>query len=480
MLIKLCKLVLVCAALCAVLALNFTPTSPARANEDNEFLDLVINEGVVVPWGISNIMPGVSGVADVDMHNAGNINGYVSVWIDGITDMEGENPEAETGNTEEPGELRQYLTLNISGEHVAPYAASPDFKLPVVLSEFPQSSNNPLQLSDQPLEAGETIQLQWEWAIPPQTTNVIQGDSVSFNINYILTQNILVQEPTTLTPPTYGGGGGYWTRTPSSPDAEDADSSNVTGEPTVPDVEADVQLTTSTETTAASDDNEITKEYCSPDGKLTVTVHEETKVISAGNEELSHVSIPLSHYTPPIPENNILLSPIYNVTIFTTEGPCEHTQLDKPVTIIVDFDKDKLSEQFSSIYAARYKADSSWIKLTEVREINHTLGKLTVETVRLSLIAVFAEIAVSDDSREVILSSSGDSLISDSPDSKASQLKTDTERVPSGKSTPMREIISQASLAIAGSGTLAMTVLAYIERKRRDSKRTTECQRVDM
>jgi len=447
MLMKLRKLVLVCAALCAVPALSFTATSLARADEG---LDLVIDEGVSVPWEISNIMPGASGVVYVDVRNAGNIDGYMSVWIDGITDMEGENPEAETGDTEEPGELSQYLTLNISGEHIAPYTASPDFTLPVILSEFPQSSNQSLHLSEQPLNAGENIQLRWEWAIPPQTTNVIQGDSASFNINYIL-----VQKPSTPTPTTYGGGGGYWQEDPAIPDAEDTE-----------------QQTPPPEIVAVSDDNEITKTYYSLDGKLTITVPEKTRVLSAGNGELSYISITLSHHTPPIPKNNVLLSPIYSVSIFTAEGLCERTQLNKPVTIVVDFDSDKLPEQFSSIYAARYKADSGWTKLTGVREIDRTLGKLTVETTQLSLIAVFAEMAVVNDSIEVTSSSSGDSLISDSPDSRTPQLKTDIKSVSPAKSTPIRGILSQASLATAGSGTLAMTVLAYIERKRRDSKRT--------
>lgn len=441
MLMKLNRLALVC----AVLVLHFTAVSPAKADD---FLDLVIDDGLIVPWEINNIAPGDSGVANVDIRNDGNTYGYVSVWIDGITDTEGENPEAETGNTEEPGELSQYLTLNISGGNISPYIASPDFELPVALNEFPQSSSHPLQLSDQPLLAQETIQIQWEWAIPPQTSNIIQGDSVSFNIHYMLTQDLLVQKPSTPTPTISGGG--YWPEVTT----DTADS----------DVKADEQQAIDTGAKDTSDDTAI---FYSIDGKVTIKVLQGTRVISAGNDELLYIIIMPSRDPPSIPQNNILLSSIYDVTTFTAEGKCEYPELDTPVTIVIEFDKDKLPERFTSIYVARYTEDSRWVKLTDILEINLEAGTLTIVTKQLSTMAVFAEIDMADDSREVVVSS-GESTISDSG---APQAKTDIKSTSAAKSTLMREILSQTSLAIAVSGTLAMTVLAYIERKRRNSRR---------
>jgi len=443
MLIKLNKLVLVC----AMLVLHFTAVSPVKADEG---LDLVIDEGLIVPWEINNIAPGSSGVVPVDIRNAGSISGYMAVWIDGITDTEGENPEAETGNTEEPGELSQYLTLNISGGNISPYTASPDFELPIALNEFPQSSIHPLQLSDQPLQVGGTIQLQWEWAIPPQTTNVIQGDSVSFNIHYILTQDLLVQKPSTPTPAISGGGA--WPEKPAKPDTE-----------------ADEQKTSETQTAAFSDNN--TRTYYSPDGKLIIIVPQETRVISAGNEELLYIIITLSDYPPLKPQNNILLSPIYDVTTFTVGGSYEYAELDRQVIIVIEFDNDKLPEGFSSVYAAWYDVNSGWVKLTDVLEINHEAGILTVVTTQLSNIAVFAETDMANDFIEVIPSPTDDSLKPTLPDSRTPQSKTDIKSTSAAKSTLMREILSQTSLAIAGSGTLAMATLAYFERKRRNSRR---------
>jgi hypothetical protein len=188
MLMKLSKLILAG----AMLALPLTAVSPVIADEN---LDLVIDDGLIVPWAINNIAPGSSGVEYVDIRNAGNIDGYLAVWIDGITDTEGENPESETGDTEEPGELSEYLTLKISGNNIAPYTASSAFVLPVALDAFPQSVSAPVQLNDRPVSPGVTIQIQWDWAVLPQATNIIQGDRVSFNIHYVLTQDLLVPRP---------------------------------------------------------------------------------------------------------------------------------------------------------------------------------------------------------------------------------------------------------------------------------------------
>jgi len=255
--------------------------------------------------------------------------------------------------------------------------------------------------------------------------------------------------PSTSTPTISGGGA--WPEKPAKPDTE-----------------ADEQKTSETQTAAFSDNN--TRTYYSPDGKLIIKVPQGTKLISSRNEELSYISITLSRYTLLIPQNNTLISPIYDVTTFTAEGQYEYPELDTPVTIVIEFDKDKLPERFISIYVARYTEDSRWVKLTDVLEINHEAGTLTVVTTQLSNIAVFAETDMANDFIEVIPSLTDDNLKPTLPDSKDSRIKIDLRNISSTKSAPAREILSQISLIVAISGTLTMIVLAYLERKRRDSR----------
>ncbi len=256
MLTTLYKLVVVC----AVLVLHLAAVSPVKADEG---LDLVIDEGLIVPWEINNIAPGSSGVVPVDIRNAGIVSGYLAVWIDGITDLEGENPEAETGNTEEPGELSQYLTLDILGGNISPYTASPGFELPVALNSFPGSISYPLQLSDQELQVGGAIQIQWRWAIPPQTSNNIQGDSVSFNIHYVLTQNLLVERPSASTPAIPGGGylpgdtAVSYTQGNEEVIEDITDSGTAAGEQHTADTSGNTTIIHSSETDTADDSGEV-------------------------------------------------------------------------------------------------------------------------------------------------------------------------------------------------------------------------------
>jgi len=333
MLMKINKLLLVL-LICAVLVSHFAAVSPVKAVD---FLDLVIDEGLIVPWEINNIVPGSSGVVPVDIRNAGNINGYVAVWIDSVIDMEGENPEAETGNTDEPGEISQYLTLSISGEDIAPYTTAPGFELPVALYQFPGDSIYPLQLSDQPLEPGVTIQVLWEWAVPPQTSNIIQGDHVSFNINYVLTSNLIVQKPSTPIFPVSGGG--QWLEDTPDSDMEDDDSEEIE-DITDSDVEVGEEDKKDTSTTDVSDN-----------------------------------------------------------------------------TIIFDSEETDMADDFAGVPPS-----------------------------------------FMDDNLKPALAGS-----------EGSQSTTDIKSVTSMKSEPAREILSRISLIVAISGTLAMTVIAYIERKRRNS-----------
>lgn len=411
---------------------------PGTARAADPVMDLEIGGAGAISWNISNIKPGDSGTKTVTLHNAGDTPGYLAIWIDAIIDSEGDNPESETGDTAEPGELSQFLTLNISGDNVSSYTVSPDFALPVALIEFPQSVDDPLQLSDQPLPVGDTIQIQWEWSIPPQTTNIIQGDSVSFDIHYILTQYLLGSKPS---PPT--GGGYYW------PVTEEPE----TGEPQIP---------------AFSDNG--TRTYYSPDGRLIIIVPGKTRVISAGDEELTYVVITISVSAPPIPENVVLLTPIYNVATFTPQGPCHYPRLDRQVTIIIYFDKDSLPEGYTSIYAARYDEDAGWVKLPDVLELNQEAGKLTLATTQLADIAVFAGTGKAEDSVEGTPPAKSEGPKPAPPETGDSQLTTGFDNAyPVGRS-PMREMLSRISLIVAVSGTLAMVVLAYIERRRRESR----------
>ena len=132
-------------------------------------------------WDIGNIQPGDTGNKTVTLHNAGYRDGFVIIWISDIVSSEGTNPESETGDTAEPGELSDYLLLNLSCSKL-----STNLSLPVTIDNFPQSASALNYITISPLNAGETLTLNWEWELPLQTGNEVQGDSLSFTVNFVL------------------------------------------------------------------------------------------------------------------------------------------------------------------------------------------------------------------------------------------------------------------------------------------------------
>jgi len=60
--------------------------------------------------------------------------------------------------------------------------------LPATINDLPHSASWSNYIEIVPLKAGDTINLQWDWELPTQTGNSVQGDVVSFTTNYLLRQ----------------------------------------------------------------------------------------------------------------------------------------------------------------------------------------------------------------------------------------------------------------------------------------------------
>ena len=134
-------------------------------------------------WSVDDVKPGKSGAWTVNLHNAGTECGVVYIWISDISDGEGMNPESETGNTAEPGELTPYMLFDLYSSLL-----STNLSLPSTINYFPQSTADATYLKIIRLNPGETATIDWQWAFletgSPQ--NEVQGDSLSFSINYTL------------------------------------------------------------------------------------------------------------------------------------------------------------------------------------------------------------------------------------------------------------------------------------------------------
>lgn len=167
--------------LAATVGLALVGFLPATVQASTNPVDLELGGAGATPWVISNIKPGDSGTKTVELHNAGSQAGFVTIWISNIVSSEGTNPESETGDTAEPGELNNYLRLNLTADGL-----STNLKLPTTINNLPHSVSGAYSIEVIPLKAGSTVNLQWKWELPTQTGNEVQGDTISFTTNYLL------------------------------------------------------------------------------------------------------------------------------------------------------------------------------------------------------------------------------------------------------------------------------------------------------
>jgi len=167
-------------ALVVLVALAGSLSTPALAQEPT--IDLELDVEGATSWDITGIKPGDTGTETVTLHNAGDVDGFVTIWVSDVVSSEGDNPESETGDTGEPGELDDHLLFNISCSRL-----STNIGLPTTIDNLPQTTYpSPGYLWVTPLNVGDTVTLDWQWELPALTGNDVQGDRLSFTINYML------------------------------------------------------------------------------------------------------------------------------------------------------------------------------------------------------------------------------------------------------------------------------------------------------
>jgi hypothetical protein len=165
-------------------------------------VDLSLGGEGAVGWSVSHIKPGMSGSWSVVLCNNGNVGGDVYIWIDDIRNFEGVNPESETGNTNEPGELMQYMFFDVST--VPSGKLNGNLILPATVDKFPQGVSASGYLKIGNLDPGQCVTLDWLWKFLetgfPQ--NDAQGDGISFTIKFTLAVGGVIRPDTLVAGPS--------------------------------------------------------------------------------------------------------------------------------------------------------------------------------------------------------------------------------------------------------------------------------------
>jgi predicted ribosomally synthesized peptide with SipW-like signal peptide len=187
----------------------FSDTETSKGNKFTVGLgpDLVLypcGDQPTLPFVVGNIMPGDSGVADVSLRNDGPAAGWLSMRIINLVNLESGllDPEIKAGDTsggEYEGELGSKLYLiiwfddNNDGERQVPW---PDGgEQPIVegyvdylhgLGKIPIDGAPTYDIM--PGYSGWWATIGFKWSLASDVGNIIQSDSLTFDIEFTLSE----------------------------------------------------------------------------------------------------------------------------------------------------------------------------------------------------------------------------------------------------------------------------------------------------
>jgi hypothetical protein len=345
--------------LAVVIGLVILGSSPVPVQAQAEPVDLVLGGEGATAWSIEDIKPCHSGTKAVTLHNAGYEDGFVTIWITDTDSTEGLNPEPET-DTEEPGELIDHLLFNLSTSPAG--RLDTNISLPTTINYFPPSVSGPGYIWINPLNAGETVTLYWEWELPCETGNDAQGDLLSFTINYLL-EELPPPPPPPGCPDIYGLEG-----------YECYFKIDMLGKITRVDVDCCSNTVLGTRIAPDPDDVHFLKVE-----RGTLVICEECE----GCECYPQVVVmSLAEESPPLPYNKIAIGPIYDFKGYMDIErltACAPVTFNSPISMVLSYDPDELPEGASAPVLAYYDADlSSWVELSPDPGRVAEVGKIAV------------------------------------------------------------------------------------------------------
>jgi hypothetical protein len=330
-------------------------------------IDLVLSGEEATSWNISDIGPGDSGTKTVRLHNAGRSSGSVTIWISDVVSSEGINPESETGDTTEPGELSDHLRFALSCNRL-----DTNITLPAALQELPQSAADSHYVKIEHLYAGETLTLIWQWEFleTGEPQNDAQGDSLSFTINYLLEEL-----------PSGGGGGGGR-----------GGGGGGSGAPSYQRLRIDILG--SVTMVRISSSGEFLDYYVAtdPDNRYKLELEKGTKITCTSGEVLGRIEMKLCDESLSTPTSTEIIGPAFELTGYTKDSvPCP-VIFSQPARLTLSYDTSWLPEDTSSVFMAFYDADWGWKELKPAPAGAAELGEITALISHTSTFAILARL----------------------------------------------------------------------------------------
>jgi len=142
-----------------------------------------------LPFDVSDVNPGDSGVADINLTNAGTVDGWLSMKIINCTNDENERlePESEAGDiTPDEGELGSKLYLEIWFDDDNDGEIGTGEQL---IKEDYVDNLCEIKISiDAIMESGMTWTIGIKWSVASDVGNITQSDRLTFDIAFTLSE----------------------------------------------------------------------------------------------------------------------------------------------------------------------------------------------------------------------------------------------------------------------------------------------------
>jgi len=384
------KIRLVSGALILAVLLALTAV-PLTAKAAAPTVDLVIGGAGASAWNIDSLTPGATGSKAITISNSGSRSGDLTIWVSNIVNTGGSGgTEFEDGT----GDLGDYLTFRLVSNRLATRVA-----MPALITSFPGSAEDNRYIKIPALGAGETITVTWEWHLPPATGNAVQGDKLSFVINYLLEETV----PTPTITPGGGGGGAVITPTPT-PTATATSTVTATETPTAtatstqPAGSLEVNWLNSVTWMQVTEDNRLVNDYTvnAMNGLATLAFSQGTQIqVTGTGEPQDTVKIVIAAHAEDLPASGQQAAVIetYRIAaVYNLSGERTSVSFDKPVAIYLKYDPEMIPAGATDIYIAYYnETTGEWTRLETPP--GHTLvpGVAAGLINHLSLYAIIAD-----------------------------------------------------------------------------------------
>ncbi|OGO31546.1 MAG: hypothetical protein A2Z29_10750 [Chloroflexi bacterium RBG_16_56_11] len=316
--------------------------TPAQAEAP---IDLELDAAGSSAWNISVVKPGDSGTKTIELHNIGGMSGIVYIWISDISNTEGVNPEAESGNTGEPGELGNHVKLSVSSAGL-----TTNVILPATVNDFPQSAPGQ-RFIRLPLAAGATATAVWEWSFPdtgvPQ--NDAQGDSLTFSINYWLTEPLPEDEE------EEGG--------------EPGPGSMPVPAPLTRQMKIDIMGTVAIADLGNSGEFLEAVAVADAGKKYRVVIEAGTIIRGLDASDISGIEMRAYSGNMTPPEGSAVIGMVCEVIGYTVDSLLTPISFSRPMKLMITYDPGQIPEGAKSIGIAFLEADGGWRTTEEAASI---------------------------------------------------------------------------------------------------------------